>query len=95
MTTKTSYEKYEYMTKRQIFSALLNAEKKLEKIKADLEKQKELVDFLKAKSKKKIDEISYMPNDETIKALQECDQGGNSTTYKNYDEFLNEFKSEN
>ena len=32
MSLAIAYEKYEYMTKRQIFNALLNAEKKYEKM---------------------------------------------------------------
>ncbi len=94
MPLAIAYEKYEYMTKRQIFNALLNAEKKYEKMKSDLENQKNLVSFLKAKSKKKINEISYTPNDETIKAIQECEQDGNSKSYNSYDDFLKELKSE-
>ena len=86
MSLAIAYEKYEYMTKRQIF--------KYEKMKSDLENQKNLVSFLKAKSKKKINEISYTPNDETIKAIQECEQGGNSKSYNSYDDFLKELKSE-
>ena len=85
MSLAIAYEKYEYMTKRQIFN---------EKMKSDLENQKNLVSFLKAKSKKKTNEISYTPNDETIKAIQECEQGGNSKSYNSYDDFLKELKSE-
>ena len=90
-----AYEKYESMDKRSLFNALLNAEKKFERMRENLNVQKELIKFLKAKTKKKIDEISYIPNDETLKAMAECEQGGNSTTYNSYDDFLKDFKSEN
>ena len=43
----------------------------------------------------KFNKISYTPNDETIKAMQECEQGGNSTGYNSYDEFLKEFTDPN
>ncbi|HDX6307844.1 TPA: hypothetical protein RPW25_001946 [Campylobacter fetus subsp. venerealis] len=85
MATAITYEKYEYMTKRQIFTALLNAEKKFEKMKSDLESQKDLVNFLKAKSKKKIDEkeISIPALDEAIAEYQ----SGKVEKFKTFDEF--------
>lgn len=43
------YDKYEYMNKRQIFTALLNVEKNW---KDEKWIRKSLIDFLKARSKK-------------------------------------------
>lgn len=36
---------------------------------------------------------TYAPNDETIQAIKECEQGLNSTKYSNYDDFLKEFEA--
>ena len=48
----------------------------------------------KLRTKRKSSTISHIPNNETIKAIKECEQGGNSTTYSNYAEFLKELESE-
>ena len=36
---------------------------------------------------------THVPNDETIQAIKECEQGLNSTKYSNYDDFLKEFEA--
>lgn len=54
-----NYEKYSNMTERQLLTSLLNAEKKEIKMKADLQKKikanSDLISFLKAKLKERID----------------------------------------
>lgn len=51
-----NYEKYSNMTKRQLLSSLSKAQKKEQKIKADMQRKlndtKELIKFLKTKMKK-------------------------------------------
>ena len=37
---------------------------------------------------------SHIPNDETIKALEECEAGGNGKAYDSYDEFVREIECE-
>ena len=58
-----NYEKYSNMTERQLLTSLLNAEKKEIKMKADLQKKikanSDLISFLKAKLKEKIDRPKY------------------------------------
>lgn len=58
-----AYEKYEYMDKRRLVNALINAEKKEEKLKADTEEKlkdiKELIKYLKAKIKKSLEVPKY------------------------------------
>ncbi|WP_297576590.1 hypothetical protein [uncultured Campylobacter sp.] len=60
MDTTINYEKYENMDRRTIFNQLLKAEKKLYKLEKDFKTkittQKELVKFLRAKTKSKINE---------------------------------------
>lgn len=57
------YAKYEKMDKRKLFNNLINAEKKLYKLEQDfknkIDMQKELVKFLRAKTKSKIDEPKF------------------------------------
>lgn len=55
----TNYEKYSNMNERQLLNSLLNAEKKETKIKADLQENSNLISFLKAKLKEKIDSPRY------------------------------------
>lgn len=50
-----NYEKYSNMNERQLLNSLLNAEKKETKIKTDLQENSNLISFLKAKLKEKID----------------------------------------
>lgn len=76
------------MPRESLFNALIGAEKKLEQIKADLSAQKKLIRFLKMKTNK-----THIPNEETIKAIQECEKGGNSRTYNNYGEFLKDIEN--
>ncbi len=58
-----NYEKYSNMTERQLLTSLLNAEKKEIKMKADLQKKikanSDLISFLKAKLKERIDKPKY------------------------------------
>lgn len=57
--TAINYEKYSNMNERQLLNSLLNAEKKETKIKADLQENSNLISFLKAKLKEKIDRSRY------------------------------------
>ncbi|WP_156847896.1 formate dehydrogenase, partial [Campylobacter ureolyticus] len=63
MDTAINYEKYENMDRRTIFNQLLKAEEKLTKLEKDFKTkitiQKELVKFLRAKTKSKIDEPKF------------------------------------
>lgn len=63
MDTTINYEKYENMDRRIIFNQLLKAEEKLTKLEKDFKTkitfQKELVKFLRAKTKSKIDEPEF------------------------------------
>lgn len=63
MDTIINYEKYENMDRRTIFNQLLKAEEKLTKLEKDFKTkittQKELVKFLRAKTKSKIDEPKF------------------------------------
>lgn len=63
MDTTINYEKYENMDRRTIFNQLLKAEEKLTKLEKDFKTkitiQKELVKFLRAKTKSKIDEPKF------------------------------------
>lgn len=63
MDTAINYEKYENMDRRTIFNQLLKAEEKLTKLEKDFKTkitiQKELVKFLRAKTKSKIDEQKF------------------------------------
>lgn len=54
-----NYEKYSNMNERQLLNSLLNAEKKETKIKTDLQENNNLISFLKAKLKEKIDRPRY------------------------------------
>ena len=73
------YQKYESMSKRTIFNHLLKAEAKLGSLEQDFKNkintQKELVKFLRAKTKSKIDEknISIPALDEAIKEFENGD----------------------
>ena len=63
MDTAINYEKYENMDRRTIFNQLLKAEEKLTKLEKDFKTkitiQKELVKFLRAKTKSKFDEPKF------------------------------------
>ena len=63
MDTTINYEKYENMDRRTIFNQLLKAEEKLTKLEKDFKTkitiQKELVKFLRSKTKSKIDEPKF------------------------------------
>lgn len=63
MDTAINYEKYENMDRRTIFNQLLKAEEKLTKLEKDFKTkitiQKELIKFLRAKTKSKIDEPKF------------------------------------
>ena len=37
---------------------------------------------------------SHEPNDETVKALQECEAGGSGKVYANYSDFVKEIEKE-
>lgn len=69
MDTAINYEKYENMDRRTIFNQLLKAEEKLTKLEKDFKTkitiQKELVKFLRAKTKSKIDEPKFYSLSET------------------------------
>lgn len=54
-----NYDKYLNMNERQLLNSLLNAEKKETKIKTDLQENSNLISFLKAKLKEKIDRPRY------------------------------------
>ena len=54
-----NYEKYLNMNERQLLNSLLNAEKKETKIKTILQENSDLISFLKAKLKEKIDRPKY------------------------------------
>ena len=54
-----NYEKYSNMNERQLLNSLLNAEKKETKIKTILQENSDLISFLKAKLKEKIDRPKY------------------------------------
>lgn len=59
MSATIDYQKYENMSKRNLFNALLSAEKKYETLKENLEQklnaQAQLVEFLKAKIKTQLE----------------------------------------
>lgn len=55
----TNYDKYANMSRRQLLNSLLNAKKKEQKIKADLNANKELIKFLKSKMKESLDSPKY------------------------------------
>ncbi len=67
------YDKYADMNKRQLMNALLSAEKKEQKIKADLSSQCELIKFLKSKIKESLDSPKYYTL-ETSPALKKIKQ---------------------
>ena len=54
-----NYDKYLNMNERQLLHSLLNAEKKETKIKTILQENSDLISFLKAKLKEKIDRPKY------------------------------------
>ena len=54
-----NYDKYLNMNERQLLNSLLNAEKKETKIKTILQENSDLISFLKAKLKEKIDQPKY------------------------------------
>ena len=54
-----NYDKYLNMNERQLLNSLLNAEKKETKIKTILQENSDLISFLKAKLKEKIDRPKY------------------------------------
>lgn len=56
------YEKYSNMTQRQLLNSLLRAEKQEQKIKTQMQQQKELISFLKAKMRESLDK----PKDDFI-----------------------------
>lgn len=57
--TAINYEKYSNMNRRQLLNSLLSAEKKEQKMKADLEAHNELIKFLKSKLKESLDSPKY------------------------------------
>ena len=79
MQATIDYQKYENMSKRTIFNHLLKAEAKLSSLEEDFKNkiatQKELVKFLRAKTKSKIDEknISIPALDEAIREFENGD----------------------
>lgn len=83
------YQKYENMSKRTIFNHLLKAEAKLSSLEQDFKNkiatQKELVKFLRAKTKSKIDEknVSIPALDEAIREFK----NGEVDRFKNFDEY--------
>ncbi|RKV95416.1 MAG: formate dehydrogenase [Campylobacter sp.] len=89
MNTSINYEKYETMSKRSIFNQLLKAEAKLSSLEQDFKEkisaQRELVKFLRAKTKSKIDEknISIPALDEAIREFK----NGEVDRFKNFDEY--------
>ena len=56
MQTQINYAKYEAMTRRALLNSLEREEKKLSSIQEVLRQQLELINYLKAKVKSKIDE---------------------------------------
>ncbi|TLD95403.1 hypothetical protein LS71_008325 [Helicobacter jaachi] len=68
-----NYEKYANMSKRQLLNALLSAEKKEQKIKADLNSNSELIKFLKTMLKESLDSPKYYTL-ETSPALKKNDE---------------------
>ena len=54
-----NYDKYLNMNERQLLNSLLNAEKKETKIKTILQENSDLISFLKAKLKERIDKPKY------------------------------------
>lgn len=72
MQTMIDYEKYENMSKKTIFNHFLKAEQKLklleENFKEKIKQQKELVKFLKAKTKNKLNEKEVLNKTYTIKS---------------------------
>ena len=74
MQTTIDYQKYELMDKRTVFNHLLKAEAKLnaleQEFKTKIKVQKELVKFLKAKSKIDEKEICIPGLDEAIREFE-------------------------
>lgn len=89
MNTTINYEKYEAMSKRNIFNQLLKAEAKLSALEQDFKEkisaQKELVKFLRAKTKSKIyeKEIAIPALDKAIKEFN----SGETKLYSSYEEY--------
>lgn len=77
MQSSINYEKYSNMSERQLLNALLLTEKSVTKLKADfnakLKNKSELIKFLKAKLKEKIDKPKYYTLD-TAPAIKEIDE---------------------
>ena len=59
MMITIDYEKYNNMSQKQLLASLNNAEKKEQKIKNDMSKNKQLIKFLKSKIKESIDKPKY------------------------------------
>ena len=83
MQTQINYAKYEAMTRRALFNSLEREEKKLSSIQELLRQQLELINYLKAKVKSKIDEpksykLSEAPSikklDEEFEKLSQAEQ---------------------
>lgn len=53
--TVINYDKYANMDRRQLLNSLISAEKKEQKMKADLNSHAELIKFLKSKMKESLD----------------------------------------
>lgn len=53
--TAINYDKYANMDRRQLLNSLISAEKKEQKMKADLNSHAELIKFLKSKMKESLD----------------------------------------
>lgn len=71
--TAINYEKYSNMNRRQLLNSLLSAEKKEQKMKADLEAHNELIKFLKSKLKESLDSPKYYTL-ETSPAIKKIDK---------------------
>lgn len=87
------YAKYEKMDKRKLFNALLSAEKKYETMKEQISNQGQLVTFLQAKVKNKIDDFD-IPNEKTVEAMKLSSQGNNGKYYNSYSDFEKEIDQE-
>lgn len=97
MPSIINYDKYENMSKRSLFSALLNAEKKYSTIKenfeAKLNNQEQLINYLKIKIKTKIDEpIHYNLSEAPI--IKKLDEEFKKLSNKEQEKIIKEVKFE-
>lgn len=58
-TQEVKHQKYENMSKKTLLNRLLKTEAKLDKLKQELSDKKDLVKFLRIKTKNNIDEKQY------------------------------------